>query len=574
MPRTLKKTKIKWLPPKVQLRNNDSVVGSVPSYSNAAQSVTASLAYDDLKTILFQSQVLTAGTGVAMPSGLPTNNESLYRVDQDGTTVLDEELNTNITVTGVVRKGVGDSFLSFVQPQTFTPFRDDSNPAVDGLSMGNSFYATGSKISDVGEGFDQPLWSKDKIEIDLTPSVSHSFYIENYTSSSNNFPMAYWNKDRKVWEGVGAGIEFGNYSKGRAQDTSQICEEQCIGFGSGINNGGVGTQTVGAGAVISNFGFPYHVKYHGTSSNTVAMSDYISSPFLLEKIVLEWSGSLAFNNTLYGGYTAYTVCTFFILNQRSPFRYNDPAAQSFVYRIPAGDTATLTLGATIPSSYDSGPERNTIRDLVTYAQIVGFTKFTDAATITAVSRERNIYSGNPELTSLFGSWSGRFIMSGTVKNALPNDGLGQIQIGDFAYAGAAFITINKNSARSGLFTPGGRDFVGSFSKGKELQSSEVLTPRMAGQPSGRIIVLDKQSKVNPYLLQPTDKLIFGWQLPVANMINAASDIPQYDGKGTELLFASVPSKITFFGSYIKGGEESHESLNQVIASMAVHKEIG
>lgn len=545
----------------MQLREMDSLTGSFSTRLRASSNRQASI-YDDTKTLNFQSYELASGEGIAMPSGLPVSNSALSN----------DELTTDIVVTGIARKGVGDSFITFAHGQEFQPFRDNGNPAVDGLSTGDTFYATGSKVSDVGEGFDQPLWSKTKFEIDLTPAVSHSFFIENYTSASNNYPMAYWNTERKVWEGIGAGKEFGLYTAGDVNAVSNICEDQCIGFATGINNGGIGVADLGAGSKISNFGFPYHVKFHATSSNTIAMSDYIDSPFLLEKIVLEWSGSLAFNNTLYGTTTTYTVCTFFILNQRSPFKYNDDVAQSFVYKINAGDTATLALGAYIPASYDGQPERNTIRDLVTYAQIVGFGKFTNETTIARVSRERNIYSGNPELTSFFGSWTGNLLMSGTVKNALPNDGLTVMQLGH-NNANSSFLTVNKNSARSGLFTPGGRDFVGSFSKGKVVESTDVLFPVSPGQPTGTVVVLDKQSKINPYLLQPADKLIFGWQLPIASMINSMFGFPQYDGKGTELLFAASPSKITFYGSSISANKEYHDTLDQPLTSMSVHENI-
>jgi hypothetical protein len=141
---------------------------------------------------------------------------------------------------------------------------------------------------------------------------------------------------------------------------------------------------------------------------------------------------------------------------------------------------------------------------------------------------------------------------------------------------AAMMLINKNSTRSGLFTPGGRDFIGALEKGRVLSSSVALQSNYPGStdPTGSIIVLDRYSKPNPYLLHPTDQLIFGWQLPVANRLNSSFGSPQYNGKGTEMTFDAVPSKITFYGSMISQGKEHHDTLNQLLTSVSVHELIG
>jgi len=578
MPRVLKKTRIKWLPPKVQLRNNEALTGSFPTHARISSDNRTGVFntfYDDSNTIVFKS--ITSGSdGLMLPVGLNASNPALFYYDQTGSLVRNPELSSSINVSGVIRKGVGDQFRTFASGQTATPFCDNNIPASDGLSEGNEFYATGSRLADVGEGFSQPLWSKSKIEIDLTPSVTHSFFIKNYSSASNNYPMAYWNNTSKIWEGIGAGKEFGLYTVGSQSYFEALCEDQCIGFGATINQGGSGLSDYSAGAKISNFGFPYHVKYHATSSNEIAMSNYISSPFLLEKIVLEWSGSLVFNNTSYGSFTNFTICTFFILNQRKPYGINDPAVQQFVYRTADQRTHYLVTGVQIPASYNGGSSYNTIRELVTYAQIVGFAELADETQIERVSREMNIPFGDPRLTDAFGAWSGRFVMSGTVKNPLPNEGLTAMQIGNDDLGVAAMMLINKNSTRSGLFAAGGRDFVGALERGKVLETSSQLetgTPAST-DPTGSVVVLDRYAKNNPYLLQPTDKLVFGWQVPVADRINSAFGVPQYDGRGTEMTFATSPSKITLYGSIVSEGKEFHDTLNQSLTSVSIHEVIG
>lgn len=576
MTRTLKRTRIKWLPPKVQLREKEALTGSFPTrarMSSDNRTGTYSTFFNDQKTVLFQTVL---GAGLALPSGLDSSNPALYRFDQTGSFVRNQELVSDIVVSGAIRKGVGDSFVRFTPGQDVQPFVDDSKPAVDGLSVRDSFYATGSNISDVGEGFNQPLWSKSKIEINLTPAVSHSFFIQNYTSSSNNYTMAYWNTSRCVWEGIGAGKEFGLYTVGSQSYFQQLCEDQCIGFGNGINQGGSSVDDYSIGTKVSNFGFPYHVKYHATSSNLILMSNYINEPFLLEKIVLEWSGSLEFNNTAFGSVTSYTACTFFILNQRKPFGFSDNAVQKFVYRTADQHTAYLVTGAQIPSSYNGGSEQNTIRELITYAQVIGFSSASSDLQMERGKRELNLHYGDAVMLDAFGSWSGRLIMSGVVKNALPNDGLSSIQIGHNDIGVAAMMLINKNSTRSGLFAPGGRDFVGSLEKGHVLATNDAILSNHSSStdPTGSIVTLDRYSKPNPYLLQPTDQLVFGWQLPVANRLNSAFGTPQYNGKGTEMTFAPVPSKITLYGSMISEGHEAHDTLNQLLSSVSIHEIIG
>jgi len=516
--------------------------------------------------------------GVAMPAGLHTSNLALYQLDATGTFERHPEYNTDIVVQGVVRKGVGDKLVTFTPGQDFQPFRDDWNPAVDAKfvltgTTANPFYATGSKISDVGEGFDQPLWSKSKIEIDLTPSVDHSFCIVNNTGSSNNYPMAYWNKDSRKWEGIGLGLEFAIYAAGNPANFIAFCEEQCIGFGTGMNNGSIGYSDFGAGAKISNFGFPYHPKFHATSSNCISMSDYIDTPFLLEKIVLEWSGSLTYNTTFYGSYTTYSVTTFFILNQRRPFQLVSDDLQKIVYRNNIGTTAYLVTGVQIPATYN-GNTVDTVRDLVTYAQVVGFSANALPITYERARRELNLEAGSSLLLGAYGEWSGRLIMSGTVKNALSNQGLDQVQIGNNDGGTSAMMLINSNSTRSGLFTPSGRDYLGTLEQGSVVEKSLVIAPNPSGNPAGTIEHLNRYSKVNPYLLLPGDQLVFGWQLPVANRINSAFNNPQYNQKGPELSFAAKPSKIIFYGSQIKNNQEYHDTLNQLLTSVTVHEVIG
>lgn len=491
--------------------------------------------------------------GLMMPTGLHSLNEDLYITNRDGMSVRNPELTTDIAVSGLVRKGIGDSFIHFTPGEDIQPFRDSKNNESDGKSVNNPFFATGSLIGEIGPGFDQPLWSKSKIEIDLTPSSQHSFFIENFTSGSRNHPMAYWNNDLKKWQGLGAGKEFGVYPNS-LNGLQQLWDEQPIGFLHGLDNGGTSVRDPSVGAVISNYGFPYHAKYHASSSNTISMSDYLTTPFLLEKIVLEFSGSLALNNTSIKASTRLSMTTFFILNQRSPFAFHSDATQQIPYGILNNGIALfVNSGANIPETIN-GEFINTSRDLVTWAQISSFA----GSEQPRMTKELNLSS------FAFSEWNGRFLLSGTVKSPLSSEGHAETTLGN----STQFMSLLKNSTRSGLFVAGGRDFISSLDKGN-IEATTNL-----GFSNAAAVTLSKYSKTNPYLLLPTDKLILGWQLPLFFALNDNGISSIYNTKGPELTFPLGPAKITLYGSQVADGKEFHDTLNQHLTSVTAHEVIG
>lgn len=510
---------------------------------------------DNEATYLYNGTVPSASVGVALPSGLHTSNPALKRYDSNFSFVDDAEMNTNIIVSGVVRKGVGDAFVKFTPGQDSTPFRDDWNPAVDGKALESTFYATGSKVTDVGEGFDQPLWSKTKIEIDLTPNAEHSVYIENFTSGSNNHPMCYWNKDLKKWQGIGNGREFGAYAN-TLGGLRRLWDEQCIGFAQGLDNGGISVRDLAAGAPSSNFGFPYHSKFHATSSNTILMSDYIQTPFLVEKVVLEFSGAFTQGAFFASANTKATMNTFFLLNQRGPFGYVNNGMQTIPYRVTNTPTALFAVtGATIPEVIN-GIYCDTSRELITWAQFVAF-QHADAASVQRLSRELNLFGTN-------GNWSGRYSLSGTVKSPLSSDGHAEMSLGGVTQ----FMLINKNGSRNGLFLPGGRDFLGPLDRGKLVSRANL------NFNNAPVISLERYGKPNPYLLMPGDKLVLGWQLPLYVALNDNGTTAIFNTRGPTLTFAPAPAKIVLYGSMVREGKEHHDTLNQHLTSVSVHEVIG
>ena len=244
-----------------------------------------------------------------------------------------------IVASGSMKKNVADTFVTFTPGQDIQAFRDNSNPAVDGKVSSsvngiNPFYATGSAATVTGQGFQQPLWSKSKIEIDL--SVASPVTFGQSTYSNKDQLMAYYDHVQKKYIPIGD-ARANNNSINQLITTSlggvsEYFSSKSIGFSQSVRGffevgSLLGNATIEAvagktfGSVINSFGFPYDHKRYGVGSGGVtnnnnmlfSMQNTISEPFLLEKIVLEFTGAMSSSGTDESGFCA--MSTFFILNQ-------------------------------------------------------------------------------------------------------------------------------------------------------------------------------------------------------------------------------------------------------------------
>jgi hypothetical protein len=284
------------------------------------------------------------------------------------------EQTTSLFGKGVIRKGIGDNIASFTPGQDLQPFRDHFQPASyqKGLSN-NQFWATGSAVDVIGEGFDQPLWSKTKLEIDITPRTQCSFGVRASGSltdpaQQDSHFMAYWNNDEKLWEGIGNGAPLNKYEGHSATSRPTLFtmfDEVCNGFGASMDTGGFSTSLTASSTIIgnpiNNFGFPYDNKYKATSSNLIRMSDFINEPFLVEKIVLYVSATLDLRDCgEVGGTSVFTqpcITSFFLLNQRN----STPPKRKTKILWASGSTSVSTL---LTQSFTG----DSSRDLISWVQ--------------------------------------------------------------------------------------------------------------------------------------------------------------------------------------------------------------
>ena len=326
---------------------------------------------------------------------------------------------------------------------------------------------------------------------------------------------------------------------------------------------GNGPQSaVTVGDPVSTFGFPTAIRYHATSSQTLSMSGSITSPFLIEKMVYYFSASYSssYGDAVYPAGSAWitdlAISNFFILNQRSPFSIDETIDVKKAHLGPGYGEIVGQVHLTIPSGNnltDQGPtyQIDDMRDLVTFAQMSARVPTFGTEGAPRTLRDLNIIADDP--TTGLDVESREFIMSASVRAPVKAESVRQVQ---FSLSDEQ-TTLQYAGTRSGVQRASGRSLVGdftAFTPSGSFTDTNLATPIELG---------DKQSKVSPYLLLPSDDLIFGWQAPVDKYGALGSKLTLYPGAG----------KLVLYGSEVREGKEFHPGLNQLLTSDAVHEDV-
>jgi len=197
-------------------------------------------------------------------------------------------LPSDLVAPAVTQRGVADVGITFTPGEDLGFFRDDRV----NIDNDNEFYDEGSSPSEI-EGFGSPLRSKTQIVIDM-PVVAPTTigYDKSILPGPTGDPgylfhnMAYYNSDTRVWEKVGPGLNVGGTGHGTPREYHQaFFDDACIGFSRGIEM--LESGSIMSCRPINNFGFPMHPKFEAKDGQTIALSDYITHPFVLEKFTLE-----------------------------------------------------------------------------------------------------------------------------------------------------------------------------------------------------------------------------------------------------------------------------------------------
>lgn len=604
MTRQEKGTRTRGLPPKEQLKVLDNSSGSMPTvlrFSSDGRPGNAPSSFDDTKSIPFGKTVAVYYPGVGIASGSRYLNTS---------GASDFPLTTTIAASGANRSGLIDdsSFIEMKDDQKLAPFKEHHLHESDAKSSqaNSSFWATGSSVANVGEGFSSPLWSKQKIEIDISVATSTSLGLRAASvyansASGTSFPMAYYNFTTKTWDPIGLGYELNS-----TEVTDLAIQRLPVGFANGLNSVGYSFAALqSSGYCVSDLGFPYHPMFHATSSQVLDMSSYITRPFLLEKAVIEVSGAWSIGSILLSNYNSpstrqtvtMSINTCFLLNQRrnQSFNYNKK-----LYNLGTPSTSTR-ITASIPSAHVLSPggttvNVDTIRDILGFSQVASFASGAYAKTIVDLTTfqtasvsdilnlsDNDIVLQNTTNSGVSGSnWSG--LMRLSMSMCSPFAGVSNQAASSLETSGSFTSIIVKYDSGAdydafplgfdgyrtgaGLVQISTRGLLNDFSRDDTRRVGTVLG---TGGKSAELQIATSKHRINPYVLLPTDRLILGWQLPVS--VDAAYAT---NAGGTESTFTFAPGtfRMTLYGSYITEGKEHVETLNQLLSSKAIHEIIG
>lgn len=519
--------------------------------------------FDDRATTqtYYENVLINAGTGV------PVNNNIS----------LQTNVSSTMTFYGAYRAGVGDTFLfqganyQKLVTSSIRPFREENLYASDGKSNESTFYVSGGNNT-----LTYPLWSKTKIEFDLTPASVGSCQFINDGSKTNK-PMMYWNPTNKTWEALGDGFT----DRGRVQDgfntvTQQILTGTTIGFATsvGISQGAVDEFLVDSGNPVVNFGFPFSTAYLPTGSQVVYAKDYITQPFLVEKIVYEFSG--AFH---YAGYpgdqaqefaTGHAINTFFILAQNRPsFSLNqltinradsdDPASSDITVFGPNTGLVYPYINQYFLSTPVAGISGNPLlskRKLVGWAQVSSFNQDASEPALQYAGREIIIQNNVYDL-----SWSGKYKFEFQPKiPALTKD-----------FSTSLYITGNNSMPYQGIYLDnrfGGRNMDGTnagggFSGSEFRQCMSVFSDNGLGVPNQSL------SENSSFVLMPHDELIFGWQAAIPTLPTNF----QLSSEFSKLGIGPGAGKLVMYGSLLSENKEYTDSPNDGLTSISVNEQI-
>jgi len=593
----IKTSGITSLPPRPYLHNTDNATGSYPptyrlgdarsgyytgSFTSDKRYVISASPFNDTDTILFQSFGQTAGvTGsVILGQQLPTYSKFTGSLVANTNTVPD--LNVTSSQTAVVA-GISDARVSFTPGVDYKPYIEDFNESLGRMSTNDPFWATGSAVSEVGPGFSMPVWSKTKLEIDINPAETTKIY---WSTGSANAQMSsglyYYNFDLKRFE------SHGDYSTGSNVDyISQVPIHQTgsyLAFNPAIVYTDLPIRAF-EGNPVNTAGFPFDMKFNATSSQHFDTAQIIQHPFLVEKMVYEFSGSLPFLQTTTN---APNITQFFIMNEM-----NYPVAGD----LPGSTTRIITGSYRASRSYRSIPGYggftpvtsqsfivDTPRDLVTYAMMSCFDSNTVSNDLNKPAEENGFARDlNILVTSANAAPTGTFAMSASLRSPVAGDGVGLLQARELSFANGVAILKNQFGGRTGT----GRAVNGLMTPRSFTDTASSITPSSSFTPSGpeylTVQVSKKINEVSPYLLLPGDRLVLGWcnqQQPVVNSTErteaALAGQGGYIGARLEdgrLTIAPGRGKVTLYGSILKDGKEFHNGLNQNLTSDAVHEDV-
>jgi hypothetical protein len=397
-----------------------------------------------------------------------------------------------------------------------------------------------------------------------------------------NSGIAYFNFADKRWEVIGdlaTGNNVDYYNDNIAIMTSSMLAVMGAQFYSEnvIPDPQIFNQAQGAPSDFA--GFPYATKFNPTGSQLFNI-DNLTTAFLLEKISIEFSGTLRNYGYTGNGTKQIQNSTFILMLQRQK---DIPSTEENSYEIVTG-TSSPNLKLTVSQSNFSVDKD---RKIISYGRIGKF--FTGSyASVNELKLDKPETYASSDLWLAGGSIdtsdndiTGRFTVNFKPKipAIYPTAGVSYYQRTYFLAPSNQRnrIYLGRQKSGRGLRNESdGRSFIRSFIGNKIDQF--VGTGLETDQGIVRLRKYENESEESPFILLPNDKLILAyinqpWPLAVPGFSNFPESQESFIVANYKNTLSPGAGKITLFGSLLQNNLPKESETNQPLTSDAIHEDL-
>lgn len=597
--------------PLAQIIEDDCRPGAYPEILRTGDTTrlgNTSVVYNDTDTQLSVSQ------NVLMPY-----NTSASRASASGFST------GSISITKV--PSLSSQFLTkFDNSETLSPFNESRNVA----AFFTEDQRSGTPES-VYPGFDSPVTSKVALVIDITPKTAKNVFkmISSravdakglfYNQSGTGF--IYYNFDTKEWDDIGlkdpaTGTDT-NYDFMMKRETGvdlisgknneymcQFMPSPSVALSPQLAKVGalksVGYDKIGTPTAF--FGAPNAPRYHASDKQTLKLSDYIQHPFVLEKAYLELptvgvriqNGGSPYPQGFFRDIVNYV---FFMYKQnRAGNTIKDTVADvsssirsivlngSFCYYNSGSISAGVGPQHEVGAAFDHAMGTSTFGTSTLVGNVSMFMKpkvyneqLTGLSPLPITTQVPPVTSG--ETVGVQHFWTGGtkgYVISGTLSQ------VGKVTNRSInSYTGVFITNVPQISLRDLKIDVDPRTLKSSvWNSDQDVRINSYYTSSV-GPPLQFYPCTENTTdyRETPYVLFPTDELVFGIDAGQTSISSVATVLPVSSQDqnalqitGSYLTIPSNPARIILYGSLILENKELLPSLNQNLTSNAVHEDL-
>ena len=590
-------------------------------------------------------EILSANQSIRAPLLIDHDEFAGKYIDQN--LIATPHTRSNIEVVGRTVSGISDTSVVFKEDnQDITSFKDN----VMIPFAGNSFFDEGVEAAIIS-GFSAPLKDKTQFTIELNSSSEKTLGMTgkhpinlNSTSGNSVYTAAtdtnvqqgvnvYWNNQSKSFFSAKAWTAV-NYKDtlynallariGQAYSTIDTVATASISE-SDLSNRSKEALASFAQPVTS-FGYPVSHEFCGSYDSGISMKDYITKPFLLEKVVFEFDSRFEFaNNVNTGSQNAYKLSYSF--NQTATSKPSKKIHDSSLMIIPSFSLIRLeknsgklysrnfkiekqngsferrdSIESTANDAFGTSFDR-TSGEMITYAQMnlyasssnskIDVENLLNSGLSRDANYEINSISNQPEswATSGLNAITGSFKIEAPVRNMPIVSETQRIYQKD-AISGELFAVFSGNptggrgltikdklstNTNKTTFNIGGRGLINNIDtidkiNQKKYKINAFFTTQEPYDVTSSGNLVNSNQSISPYIIMPDDRITLTCHYPLpAGGIEA---IPGNTDTSFNQMTIGKNFKIHLYGSLIKTGKEYHENMNQALTTIEISEPIG